>query len=121
MYAELLQTCRCSKQNIGCDEPFELGRGRSRQRCLDEGKGRVYLDHLLQLIRPLQAEGRTVQFWGDIIGQHPELIPELPRERLVALAGGYEAPLEPGEIPAHIVTALANAGADVQALPGFAA
>ncbi|HKC50387.1 MAG TPA: glycoside hydrolase family 20 zincin-like fold domain-containing protein, partial [Myxococcota bacterium] len=120
LYAELLPNFRSRKLNIGCDEPFELGRGRSRQRCLDEGKGRVYLDHLLQLIRPLQAEGRTVQFWGDIIGQHPELIPELPRERLVALAWGYEAPLELGEIPAQIVTALANAGADVEALRGFA-
>ena len=119
LYAELLPNFSSRKVNIGCDEPFELGRGRSRQRCLDLGKGRVYLDYLLELVRPLQAEGRTVQFWGDIIGQHPELIRELPRERLVALAWGYEAPLELAEIPPQIVTAMSNAGADVEALRGF--
>ncbi len=119
LYAELLPNFTSRQVNIGCDEPFELGRGRSRQRCLEEGKGRVYLDYLLELVRPLQAEGRTVQFWGDIIGQHPELIPELPREQLVALAWGYEAPIEVAEIPAQIVTALTNAGADVEALRGF--
>jgi hexosaminidase len=119
LYAELLP-CFASRQvNIGCDEPFELGRGRSRERCAAEGKGRVYLDHLLQIVRPLQAEGRTVQFWGDIIGQHPELIPELPREKLIALAWGYEAPLDLAEIPEPIRASLAGFGVDAEALRGF--
>src|SRR5262249_35508562 len=84
LYAELLPNFSSHQVNIGCDEPFELGRGRSKERCERDGKGRVYLDYVSQLFSGLQAEGRTVQFWGDIIGQHPELIPELPRERLVA-------------------------------------
>jgi hypothetical protein len=119
LYAELLPNFTSRQVNIGLDEPFELGRGRSQARCAAEGKGRVYLEYLLALVRPLQAEGRTVQFWGDIIGQHPELIRELPRERLVALAWGYEAPLDLAEIPTPIVTAIANAGVDVDALRGF--
>ena len=119
LYAELLP-CFASRQvNVGCDEPFELGRGRSRERCAAEGKGRVYLDYVLQIVRGLQAQGRTVQFWGDIIGQHPELIPELPREKLVALAWGYEAPLDLAEIPAQIHSSLASFGVDVEALRGF--
>jgi hypothetical protein len=119
LYAELLPCFTSRQVNVGCDEPFELGRGRARERCAEVGKGRVYLEYLLQLIRPLQAQGHTVQFWGDIIGQHRELIPELPRERLIALAWGYEAPLEPGEVPANITKALAGAGVDVEALRGF--
>ncbi|MFI5317517.1 MAG: glycoside hydrolase family 20 zincin-like fold domain-containing protein [Myxococcota bacterium] len=119
LYAELLPNFSSRQVNIGCDEPFELGRGRSRARCAAEGRGRVYLDHLLQLVRPLQAEGRTVQFWGDIIGQHPELIPELPREKLVALAWGYEAPLDPAELPAQLQANLANVGFDLESLRGF--
>jgi hypothetical protein len=120
LYAELLPNFSSHKVNIGCDEPFELGRGRSKERCEREGKGRVYLDYVSQLVAGLQAEGRTVQFWGDIIGQHPELIPELPRERLVALAWGYEAPLDPAEVPRNIHDALVGAGVDVEALRGFA-
>jgi len=120
LYAELLPCFTSRKINIGCDEPFELGRGRSRARCEELGTGRVYLDYLLQLVRPLAAQGRTVQFWGDIIGQHPELIPELPHQHLVALAWGYEAPLDPAHVPEAIRTGLARVGVDVEALRGFA-
>ena len=31
-----------------------------------------------------------MQFWGDIIGNHPELIPEIPKD-VIALEWGYEA------------------------------
>ena len=40
--------------------------------------------------REVQARGHTMQFWGDIITQHPELIGELPRN-IIALEWGYEA------------------------------
>ena len=120
LYAELLPCFASRKVNVGCDEPFELGRGRSRARVAELGKGRVYLDYLLELVRPLAAQGRTVQFWGDIIGQHPELIPELPREHLVALAWGYEAPLALSELPETLRANITRAGVDVEALRGFA-
>src|SRR6185295_14483144 len=38
----------------------------------------------------VQKHGRRMQFWGDIILQHPELIGELPKV-LIALEWGYEA------------------------------
>ena len=31
-----------------------------------------------------------MQFWGDIVLQHPDLIPEIPKD-VIALAWGYEA------------------------------
>ena len=40
--------------------------------------GRVYLDFLLKIYAQVKQHGRTMQFWGDIIMQHPELVPELP-------------------------------------------
>ena len=120
LYAELLP---CFTQPPGEHRPAtsrsSWGAAARELRCEEQGKGRVYLEYLLELVRPLQAEGRTVQFWGDIIGQHRELIPELPRERLIALAWGYEAPLDPGEVPANITSALAGAGVDVEAFRGF--
>jgi hexosaminidase len=120
LYAELLPNFSSRRVNIGCDEPFELGRGRSRARVERMGKGRVYLDYLLELVSALQAEGRTVQFWGDIIGQHAELIPELPRKGVEALAWGYEAPLDVAQIPEHILRSLRDVGVDVEAFGGFA-
>jgi hypothetical protein len=67
-----------------------LGQGASKYACEAKGKGRVYLEFLLQIHDLVTRHGRTMHFWGDIILQHPELIPELPRD-VVALAWGYEA------------------------------
>jgi hypothetical protein len=44
---------------------------------------------LLDIHRLVQERGRTMMFWGDIIVQAPELIPELPQD-LIALEWGYE-------------------------------
>ncbi|MGE5598351.1 MAG: family 20 glycosylhydrolase, partial [Bacteroidota bacterium] len=90
LYDELLPHFSSGQFNVGCDETFDLGRGRSAEACRERGVGRVYLEFLLKVHRLVAERGRTMQFWGDIIGQHPELIPELPRET-IALAWGYEA------------------------------
>ena len=90
LYDEILPHFSSRMINIGCDETWDVGQGRSKAACEQRGKGRVYLDFLLQLHRLIQGHGHTMQFWGDIIMQHPELIPELPRD-LIALEWGYEA------------------------------
>jgi len=119
LYAELLPNFASRSLNIGCDETFELGRGRSRAACEARGKGRVYLDFLLELLRGLHADDRTVQFWGDIVVQHPELIGELPRERTVALAWGYEAPRDPATLGASVRELLSGVGVDLEGVRGF--
>jgi hexosaminidase len=121
LYRELLPNFTSGMVNINCDETFDLGRGRSREACETRGTGRVYLDFLSQLIRGLQAQGRTVQFWGDIVANHPELVPELPREGLITLVWGYEAPLDPAELPADVLRTLADYGVPPETLRGFAA
>jgi hypothetical protein len=90
LYAELLPNFTSRSFNIGCDETFDLGHGRSRDEVARRGAGRVYLDFLLKIHQLAQAHGRTMLFWGDIILHHPELVPELPRD-CVALEWGYEA------------------------------
>jgi len=90
LYDELLPHFASRQVNVGCDETWDLGQGRSRAECLRRGSGRVYLDYLLQIHREVTARGHTMQFWGDIIIQHPDLIAELPRDS-IALEWGYEA------------------------------
>ncbi len=90
LLAELLPNFRSRKVNVGCDETFDLGQGRSREACEALGKGRVYLDFLLKIHRAASRNGHTMHFWGDIILNHPELIAELPRD-VVPLVWGYEA------------------------------
>ncbi len=90
LYEELLPHFSSRKFNVGCDETFDLGLGRSKQECERKGKGRVYLEFLLKIYELVKQHGRTMHFWGDIIMEHPELVPELPRD-VVALEWGYES------------------------------
>ena len=90
LYDELLPHFSSRMINVGCDETWDLGQGRSKQECEKRGVGRVYLDFALKIYQAVKVRGHTMQFWGDIITQHPELIPELPTD-LIALEWGYEA------------------------------
>ena len=90
LFDELLPHFTSPRFNVGCDETWDLGRGRSAALCAERGKGRVYLDFLLRIQAEVAARGRQMLFWGDIILHYPELIREMPRD-VVALNWGYEA------------------------------
>jgi hypothetical protein len=90
LFAELLPNFTSHQFNVGCDETFDLGMGRSKELVEKKGKGRVYLDFLLEIYKRVKAHNRTMQFWGDIINQYPDLVPELPKDAL-ALEWGYDA------------------------------
>jgi hexosaminidase len=90
LFDELLPHFSSKQFNVGCDETFDLGQGRSKEECKRLGAERVYLDYLQKVYQEVQARQHKMQFWGDIIVQAPELIPEVPRDS-VALEWGYEA------------------------------
>ena len=89
LYDELLPNFTSRLFNVGCDETFDLGLGKSKDECERRGKERVYLDFLLKIHHAVRRRGRTMQFWGDIILHKPELIPDLPKD-VIALNWGYE-------------------------------
>jgi hexosaminidase len=90
LFDELLPNFSSRFFNVGCDETWDLGRGRSKALCQRVGQGRVYLDFLKRIQREVSRRKRTMMFWGDIILHHPHLIKELPAD-CVALNWGYEA------------------------------
>ena len=90
LFSELLPHFSSRKFNVGCDETWDVGRGRSSRTVVERGAGRVYLDYLLEIHELVKSHRRTMHFWGDIIIQHPELVPELPKDAVV-LEWGYEA------------------------------
>jgi len=89
LYDELLPHFRSNLFNIGGDEPWELGQGWSREEVAAKGKHRVYLNHLLKIHELVASRGKTMQFWGDIILESPELARELPQD-IIGLIWGYE-------------------------------
>lgn len=90
LYADLLPNFSSVHFNVGCDETWTLGKGRSKGEADRIGAGRVYLNFLKQIHQAVAEQGKTMEFWGDIIMKHPELIPELPRD-VIAMEWGYEA------------------------------
>jgi hypothetical protein len=116
---ELMACLRSRRVNIGCDETFELGLGRSRAEVEARGRGRVYLEHLKRLLDALHGDGCEVLFWGDILRSHPELVGELPRRDTVALAWHYEAPLDVEAIPESLRGLIGRFGMTPESLRGF--
>lgn len=91
LYDELLPHFTSPYFNVGCDETFDVGQGRSKEAVEQHGEHRVYIDLLLKIYDLVKARGKVMQFWGDIIIKAPEFIAELPTEQIVALEWGYEA------------------------------
>lgn len=90
LYDQLLPHFSSGLFNVGCDEPWELGQGRSREACRKRGADRVYLDYLLKVRRAAARHGRRILFWGDWLQKYPDLIERLPDD-VIPLVWGYEA------------------------------
>ena len=89
MLDQLLPCFTSPRVNVGCDETWDLGQGRSKQACAERGVGRVYLEFLQKVYEQVRRRGRTMWFWADVILHHPDLVGELP-EDAVAMVWGYE-------------------------------
>lgn len=90
LYDQLLPNFSSRQLNVGCDEPFELGQGKSRRAARRRGAGRIYFDYLMAIHREVTRRGHRMQFWSDWIQRDPDLIDKLPRD-VIPLVWGYEA------------------------------
>ena len=113
LYDQLLPCFASETLNVGLDETYDLGWGRSKAACEERGTGRVYLEFLQRVHELASSRGRRIQFWGDVVVAHPELIDELPRDA-TAMVWGYEAdfPFE------ERLPAFARSGLEFQVCPG---
>ena len=66
--------------NINCDETFDLGRGRGKERADEIGSHVMYVQWVNRICEHVKALGKRPMFWGDIIAAHPEAIKELPED-----------------------------------------
>ena len=90
LYGQLLPHFRSRLFNSGLDETFDLGRGCSRQAVEQRGRAAVYVDFLRAVNALAGRWERRMMYWGDVLLEHPELLPQLPQQGIV-LEWGYEA------------------------------
>lgn len=88
MLEEYLQLFTTDKFNFCADETFDLGKGKAKGLADEKGVHRIYIDYIKELCSFLTEKGKTPMFWGDVIGEKPELIQELP-EQVICLTWGY--------------------------------
>lgn len=76
------------KFNIGCDETFDLGKGKSKEKADNIGVGKLYVDFLNKVISIVKKHDKKVMFWGDVILNYPEVLGEIPDD-VVCLNWNY--------------------------------
>lgn len=115
------QICPCFESplvNIGCDETFDIGWGRSRLEVVrrgggDAGRASIYIEFVNKVCAIASTLGKRPMFWADIALSHPGSLAELPRD-LVGLAWGYE----PDAAFGRWCEQLRSAGMDAWVCPG---
>jgi len=89
LLGELLPCFSSPLANIGCDETYDIGFGRSKAEVEKCGRAAVYMDFVNKIAAVCRGMGRRAQFWGDIALSHPEWVKKIP-EDVISLAWGYE-------------------------------
>lgn len=89
MYTDALKASNSAYFNMNFDEPFELGHGKSKEKCDEVGVGRVYVEYMMQLYNHLKQYHKTPMIWGDVLNHHPEELEHLPKD-IIFLDWGYD-------------------------------
>jgi hexosaminidase len=74
--------------HIGCDETFELGRGKSKDLVERTSHADVYLGHLNKIAAMPALAGKHLLIWGEIAVANPEKLDQLP-QNVIAVAWDY--------------------------------
>ncbi|MCF7809549.1 family 20 glycosylhydrolase [bacterium] len=89
LLGQLLPNFSSGLVNIGCDETFDVGQGRSREAVEKQGYAKVYADFVRQVINIASKHKFRSMFWADMALKSPEALAMLPKDAIV-LIWGYE-------------------------------
>jgi hypothetical protein len=94
LYGEYLPNFRSRNFMVGCDEPWELGFGQTKERIAEEGMAAVYADWLQRLDGLAKKHNRRMLYFADVVQENSDLIGRLPLDASPVIWGYY-----PGRIP----------------------
>lgn len=112
LYGEYLPNFRSLLFNANCDEPFDLGQGKARDREEELGPGGVFLEHVERLRTLARGHGKRTMIWADVVHAHRDRVGEIDPD-LVLLDWWYEA-----ELDYDRVKVFAEHGLDFAVCPG---
>jgi len=112
MWTEVLDAFTGPVVNICGDEPWDLGRGRNRERLAVGDIGPAYVAHLQRTHELCAARGRRTQCWSDVLRNHASLIGGSLRDSTI-LHWGYDDRSDYEGLEVFV-----RAGVDTFACPG---
>lgn len=89
IWTEILAAFSSPIVNICGDEPWDLGKGKNKERFANGRGEQAYVDQICWTHGLCAAHGRRVQVWSDVVKNHPDLLHQLPRD-LTILHWGYD-------------------------------
>ena len=89
IWGEILDAFRSPVVNVCGDEPWDMGKGKNKDRFTTQELGEAYVEHLRWTQDLCAKRGRRTQMWGDVVRNHPNLLHRLPRDMAV-LHWGYD-------------------------------
>ena len=90
MYHDMLPISNSKYFNMNFDEPFELGKGKSKAECEQIGLDNVYIDYALKAYQEIKKYDKIPLIWGDVLIKHPNSLHRLPKD-LIFIDWGYDA------------------------------
>lgn len=90
MYDDMLPYAKSEYFNMNFDEPFELGKGKSKEKCEEDGLENVYIDYMLKMYDKIKEHKKKPLIWGDVLVKHPESLHRLPDD-MIFVDWGYDA------------------------------
>jgi hypothetical protein len=90
LLGQLLPNFSSGLVNIGCDETFDVGQGRSCEAVEKQGYAKVYSDFVRQVIDIASKHNFRSIFWADMALKSSETLSYIPKDA-IALIWGYEA------------------------------
>ncbi len=114
LLSQLMPLCSGNNVNIGCDEPWDLGKGRSKADVDKRGRNAVYGEHVAEVAEFVVKNGKRPSFWVDPdFGNKRSEIPPLPPE-LIGNVWGYDSNTD----FKNRLKSLGEAGLDAFVYPG---
>lgn len=74
MLEEYLPNFASGWAHLNCDEPVDLGKGRSRARAASEGPAAVFAGHVNRVAGMVRELDKRPMIWADVLADHPDAL-----------------------------------------------
>lgn len=69
--------------NIGADESYDVGSGKSKERTKKIGRSRIHAEHYKKVFNICKKNKRKIMMYGDVILNHRDILKEIPNDVII--------------------------------------